>query len=40
MIVDARGVSDCAVLEADVCIIGAGPAGIRIAREFDAQRFA
>ena len=28
-----------AILEADICIIGAGPAGITLAMEFDAQPF-
>jgi choline dehydrogenase-like flavoprotein len=34
MIVDARHVPDASVLECDVCIVGAGAAGITIAREF------
>ena len=37
MIIDARGVPDGAVLDGDVCIIGAGPAGITLAREFDRE---
>ncbi len=32
MIIEARGVSDGTVLEADVCIVGAGAAGITLAR--------
>jgi choline dehydrogenase-like flavoprotein len=32
MEIDARGVRDDSVLDADVCIIGAGPAGLTIAR--------
>ena len=39
MIVDARGVPNCAVLETEICIIGGGPAAISLAREFDAQAF-
>lgn len=34
MIVDARSVPNGTVVEADVCIIGAGAAGITLAREF------
>lgn len=34
MFADARGVETGAVLEADLCIIGAGAAGITLAREF------
>ena len=34
MIVDARLVSDDTVIDCDVCIVGAGAAGITIAREF------
>lgn len=37
MIVDARGVPDGAELEAGICIIGAGAAGITLAREFNGQ---
>lgn len=33
MIVDARSVPDASVIECDVCIVGAGAAGITIARE-------
>jgi choline dehydrogenase-like flavoprotein len=38
MIVDARAVPDDAVIECDVCIVGAGAAGITIARELSRQR--
>src|SRR5215218_1699697 len=34
MIVDARSVPDASVIDCDVCIVGAGAAGITIAREF------
>ena len=33
MLVDARTVPDGSLIEADVCIVGAGPAGITMARE-------
>lgn len=33
MFLDARGVADGATLDADICIVGAGAAGITIARE-------
>ena len=39
MIIDARSLPGGALLDADICIIGAGPAGISLAREFDAQPF-
>ena len=39
MILDARKIPDGQVLEADVCIIGAGAAGISLAREFRNKRF-
>jgi choline dehydrogenase-like flavoprotein len=39
LIIDSNNVPLGTVLEADVCIIGAGPAGITIAREFDSQPF-
>ena len=35
MIIDARTLPADTVINADLCIIGAGPAGISIAREFD-----
>lgn len=35
MFLDARGVADGSELDADVCVVGAGPAGITIARELD-----
>jgi choline dehydrogenase-like flavoprotein len=35
MLVDARSISDGALLEADVCIVGAGPAGLAVASELD-----
>ena len=34
MLIDSRTVATDAVVEADICIIGAGPAGITLAREF------
>jgi choline dehydrogenase-like flavoprotein len=39
MILDARNIPDGQVLETDVCIIGAGAAGITLAREFRNKRF-
>ncbi|MBC7250181.1 MAG: GMC family oxidoreductase [Anaerolineae bacterium] len=39
MIVDARSVPEGETIETDVCIIGAGIAGITMAREFIAQPF-
>lgn len=39
MIIDARAVPSGTVLKTDVCVIGAGPAAISLAREFDAARF-
>ena len=39
MIIDANNVPRCTLLETDICIIGAGPAGISLAREFDNQPF-
>ena len=33
MFLDARGVADRSVLDADVCVVGAGPAGIALARD-------
>jgi choline dehydrogenase-like flavoprotein len=37
MIIDATTLPGGTALEADVCIIGAGPAGITMAREFDGR---
>jgi choline dehydrogenase-like flavoprotein len=37
MFVDARTVSDRSLIESDVCIVGAGAAGITIARELRAR---
>jgi choline dehydrogenase-like flavoprotein len=34
MIIDARLLAESTEVRADVCVIGAGPAGITIAREF------
>jgi choline dehydrogenase-like flavoprotein len=34
MLIDSSSVATSAVIEADICIIGAGPAGISLAREF------
>ena len=39
MFVDARSVSENTVVEYDICIIGAGAAGITLAREFIGQEF-
>ena len=39
MFVDARSVSENTVVEYDICIIGAGAAGITLAREFSGQEF-
>src|SRR5271155_300794 len=39
MIIDARSVPAGTVLETAVCIIGAGAAGITLAREFIGSRF-
>lgn len=35
MIIDSRSVPDATIVQADICIIGAGAAGITIAREFN-----
>src|SRR3954447_3973793 len=34
MFIDLRNLGDNSVLEADICIVGAGPAGISMARSF------
>ena len=39
MFVDARSVSTGSVIETEVCIVGAGAAGITLAREFTHSRF-
>lgn len=39
MLIDARSISSGQALEADVCIAGAGAAGITLAREFIGQPF-
>ena len=39
MIIDANNVPRGTLLETDICIIGAGPAGISLARAFDNQPF-
>jgi GMC oxidoreductase len=39
MIVDARTIDEDEILTTDVCIIGAGPAGIALAREFIGENF-
>ena len=39
LIIDANSVPRDTWLDADICIIGAGPAGISLAREFDARPF-
>lgn len=38
MFIDARGVSSSAVIDADLCIIGAGAAGITLALQFVGRR--
>ena len=38
MEIDARKISDGAALEADLCVVGAGPAGIALARELVGER--
>jgi choline dehydrogenase-like flavoprotein len=39
MLIDARSLPDGQVIETDVCIVGAGAAGITLAREFVGQGF-
>ncbi len=40
MIIDAQALPADQVLQADVCIVGAGAAGISLAREFSGSQFA
>jgi choline dehydrogenase-like flavoprotein len=37
MFIDGRQIAESEILNADLCIVGAGPAGITIAREFNGQ---
>ena len=39
MFVDARTISNDTIIETDICIIGAGAAGITLARQFIGQPF-
>lgn len=39
MLIDARQLSSGQILETEVCIVGAGPAGIAIARELNGHDF-
>lgn len=39
MIIDARTVLENEIIETDICIVGAGPAGITLAHEFIGQPF-
>ena len=39
MLIDSRNLPTDEVIQTEVCIIGAGPAGITLAREFIEQDF-
>ena len=39
MFIDARTVADGEIIQTDICIIGAGAAGITLARQFSGQPF-
>lgn len=39
MIIDSRSLSDNTIVETDVCIVGAGVAGVTLAHEFIGQQF-
>lgn len=39
MIIDGRKIANATKIATDLCIVGAGPAGITLAREFTDQRF-
>ncbi|MEM6945693.1 MAG: FAD-dependent oxidoreductase, partial [Pseudomonadota bacterium] len=36
MLIDGLGIADGAVLDADICVIGSGPAGIALMRRLEA----